>query len=456
MSKYSTACFKAYDIRGKVPSELNGEMAYLIGNAFATHLHAKRTAVGFDIRLTSPSLAGDVIRGLNDAGCDAINIGMCGTEEVYHAVFSDPMLDGGVMVTASHNPADYNGMKLVSKGSRPVGAETGLKDIKQRVARGDIYHAESRGSCAEIAKRSGYIAHLLNYISPKNFEGLKIVVNAGHGGAGLIIDELEKALPAKFIKIYNEPDGSFPQGVPNPLLKENQYSTAAAVVRHSADFGVAWDGDFDRCFLFDEEGGFIEGYYVVALLAEAFLSRSENAGEKIIHDPRLIWNTIDVVTARGGEPVVSKTGHAYIKEKMREEDAVYGGEMSAHHYFRDFAYCDSGMIPWLLVADKIGREGGSIRKFVEDYENNYPVSGELNYKVSDTSKLLEHVTRKYKGDSIDTEHLDGLSMQFENWRFNLRASNTEPVVRLNVESRGSKALLTDKKDEITEIINEYN
>ena len=437
MSTYNVDCFKAYDIRGRVPSELNNEIAYLIGNAFAAHLDAKRVVIGFDIRITSPEIAAEVARGVTDTGCSVIGIGMCGTEEVYHAVFSDQDCDGGIMVTASHNPADYNGMKLVRKGSRPVGADSGLKDIKERVAAGKVVEVENKGQISKQGVRQSYLKHLLGYISPESLSGLKIVVNAGHGGAGLVIDELEKYLPLKFIKIYNDPDGSFPQGVPNPLLEENRDSTAQAVVEHGADFGIAWDGDFDRCFFFDETGAFVEGYYIVGLLAEAFLSKPENSGAKIVHDPRLTWNTIETVEKLGGVAVESKTGHAFIKEKMREVDAVYGGEMSAHHYFREFAYCDSGMIPWLLIAELVAQKKQKLSDLVSAAQKRYPVSGEINRVVNDPKALLKLVEDQCADEVKSTSYIDGLGMEFDDWRFNLRMSNTEPVVRLNVESRES-------------------
>ncbi len=452
MSTYNVDCFKAYDIRGRVPSELNNEIAYLIGNAFAAHLDAKRVVIGFDIRITSPEIAAEVARGVTDTGCSVIDIGMCGTEEVYHAVFSDQDCDGGIMVTASHNPADYNGMKLVRKGSRPVGADSGLKDIKERVAAGKVVEVENKGQISKQGVRQSYLKHLLGYISPESLASLKIVVNAGHGGAGLVIDELERYLPLEFIKIYNEPDGTFPQGVPNPLLEENRDSTAQAVVEHGADFGVAWDGDFDRCFFFDETGAFVEGYYIVGLLAEAFLSKPENSGAKIVHDPRLTWNTIETVEKLGGVAVESKTGHAFIKEKMREVDAVYGGEMSAHHYFREFAYCDSGMIPWLLIAELVARKKEKLSDLVASSQKRYPVSGEINSIVEDPKALIKLVEEKYSLQAKSVSYVDGLSMGFDDWRFNLRMSNTEPVIRLNVESDTSHSLMKARRDELLRML----
>ena len=343
-------CFKAYDIRGRVPDELNEDIAYRIGLAFAQILAPAEVVVGRDVRLDSPLLAAAVARGLNDGGAAVIDIGLCGTEEVYFQT-AHRGVGGGIMVTASHNPMDYNGMKLVREDARPVSGDTGLKDIEQLVEAGVLSAKGSTGVVRVDADKSAYVEHLLGYIDHAVLRPLKIVVNAGNGGAGIIIDELASHLPFEFVRIHHEPDGTFPHGIPNPLLPDNRAATAEAVRAHGADFGIAWDGDFDRCFFFDAEGCFIEGYYLVGLLAAQLLEK--NPGGKIIHDPRLSWNTIDMVKAAGGVPIMSKTGHAFIKERMRSEDAIYGGETSAHHYFRDFAYCDTGRGPWRLMAERI-------------------------------------------------------------------------------------------------------
>ncbi|MGB5324441.1 MAG: phosphomannomutase [Pseudomonadales bacterium] len=442
-------CFKAYDIRGKVPAELNEEIAYRIGRAFAQHLAAKRVCIGHDIRLSSPALVAATASGINDAGCDVLDIGMVGTEEIYFATFNNDV-DGGIVVTASHNPKDYNGMKLVRRGSAPISGDTGLLEIKRLAEQGEFHNGAQRGSIALLDSRPAYIDHLLTYVDVDALRGLKIVVNAGHGGAGMVINALEAKLPVEFFKICNEPDGNFPQGIPNPLLVENRQATSAAVRDAGADFGIAWDGDFDRCFLFDESGEFIEGYYIVGLLAEAFLQKS--ASEKIVHDPRLVWNTQTIVRAYGATPVMSKTGHAFIKERMRKENAVYGGEMSAHHYFRDFAYCDSGMIPWLLVAELVARKGKPLSQLVSDCQAAFPVSGEINRTVADPAALLASIEQEYANANAEIDHTDGLSIAYADWRFNLRMSNTEPVVRLNVESRGDEALMRAKTDELLERI----
>ncbi len=456
------SCFKAYDIRGRVPDELNEEIACRIGRAFAQYLGAKRVCLGHDIRLSSPSLAAAVARGINEAGADVLDIGMVGTEEIYFAAF-DNDVDGGIVVTASHNPKDYNGMKLVRGGARPISGDSGLLEIKALAESGDFVDPPARGVVQQLDSRHSYIRHLLGYIEPAKLEGLKLVVNAGNGGAGLVIDQLQPHLPIEFIKVQCTPDGHFPNGIPNPLLPDNRQSTADAVLEIGADFGIAWDGDFDRCFLFDENGRFIEGYYVVGLLARSFLqaagsksSRPASGGERVVHDPRLIWNTQEIVRELGGIPVMSKTGHAFIKERMRAENAIYGGEMSAHHYFRDFAYCDSGMIPWLLVAQLVRLEGKPLSALVDDMMRRYPVSGEINRVVADPAALLERIERVYAGGALAIDKVDGLSISYQDWRFNLRLSNTEPVVRLNVESRGDSRLMESKTAELLALIETYS
>lgn len=442
-------CFKAYDIRGRVPDELNDDIAYRIGRAFAQFLNAKKVVVGRDVRLDSPALAAAVIRGLNDGGAGVVDIGLCGTEEVYFQT-AHRGVDGGIMITASHNPMDYNGMKLVRGGARPISGDSGLRDIEDLAASARFTSAVDHVANQIDSDKSAYIKHLLSYLDVERLRSLKIVVNAGNGGAGLAVDELAGFLPFEFIRLHHEPDGSFPNGIPNPLLPENRASTANAVRLHGADLGIAWDGDFDRCFFFDAEGRFIEGYYLVGLLAAQLLERSP--GGKIVHDPRLTWNTIDMVRHAGGLPVMSKTGHAFIKERMRAEDAVYGGEMSAHHYFRDFSYCDSGMIPWLLVAERMSRTGMSLADMVEACMKAYPCSGEINFKVNSVQEVLERFSRTYASEADHVDDTDGISMEFGDWRFNLRASNTEPLLRLNVEARGDPELLEQKTSELANLI----
>jgi len=441
--------FKAYDIRGRVPEELNEDLARRIGVALAAQLAPGPVVLGHDVRLTSPALQDALAAGLRGTGREVIDIGLCGTEEVY---FQTAHLGaaGGVMVTASHNPMDYNGMKLVKENARPISSDTGLFAISDAVAV-DMSEAQPprAGQTAQHDK-SAYIQHLLSYVDASKLTPLKLVVNAGNGGAGAIVDLLAPHLPFEFIRICHEPDGNFPNGIPNPLLPENRAATADAVREHGADFGIAWDGDFDRCFFFDHTGRFIEGYYLVGLLAKAILAR--NPGGKVVHDPRLVWNTVEMVEQAGGVPVLCKSGHAFIKEKMRAEDAVYGGEMSAHHYFREFAYADSGMIPWLLIAQLISESGRSLADWVEDRMAAYPCSGEINFKVADAKAAVARVMAHFAAQAPVLDHTDGISADFGDWRFNLRSSNTEPLLRLNVEARGDAALMQARTDEISRLI----
>ncbi|WP_148877317.1 phosphomannomutase CpsG [Serratia marcescens] len=449
-------CFKAYDIRGRLGEELNTDIAYRIGRAYGEFLQPREVVVGGDVRLTSEELKLALAEGLRDAGVDVLDIGLSGTEEIYFATFHLG-IDGGIEVTASHNPMDYNGMKLVRSQAKPISGDTGLRDI-QRLAEGNEFvevDPSARGSYRKVSIEDAYIEHLLGYIDVKNLKPLKLVVNSGNGAAGHVIDAIEARfkqleVPVEFIKVHHQPDGHFPNGIPNPLLPECREDTAQAVRAHGADMGIAFDGDFDRCFLFDEKGGFIEGYYIVGLLAAAFLEKE--AGAKIIHDPRLSWNTIDVVNASGGVPVMSKTGHAFIKERMRKEDAVYGGEMSAHHYFREFSYCDSGMIPWLLVAELLCLKKMSLGQLVADRMAAYPASGEINSHLQDPQASIDKVLDCYRSDALLFDQTDGISLEFSDWRFNLRSSNTEPVVRLNVESRANPSLMQQKTEEILALL----
>ncbi|HGM6985502.1 MULTISPECIES: phosphomannomutase CpsG [Serratia] len=452
----SLTCFKAYDIRGQLGEELNSDIAYRVGRAYGEFLQPQSVVVGGDIRLTSEELKLALAEGLRDAGVNVLDIGVSGTEEIYFATFHLG-LDGGIEVTASHNPMNYNGMKLVRSQAKPISGDTGLRDI-QRLAENNSFAAvdpAKRGSYEKISIEKEYVDHLLGYVNTANFKPLKLVVNSGNGAAGHVIDAIESRfkqlqVPVEFIKVHHQPDGNFPNGIPNPLLPECREDTAQAVRQYQADMGIAFDGDFDRCFLFDENGGFIEGYYIVGLLAEAFLEK--DGGAKIIHDPRLSWNTIDVVKQAGGVPVMSKTGHAFIKERMRLEDAVYGGEMSAHHYFRDFSYCDSGMIPWLLVAELLCIKNKTLGELVGDRMIAYPASGEINSKLQNPKAAIERVLNRYRPSALEYDTTDGISLEFADWRFNLRSSNTEPVVRLNVESRANPALMQKKTEEILALL----
>lgn len=442
-------CFKAYDVRGRIPDQLNEDVARRIGQAYAQVIEPGTVVVGHDIRLTSPVIKAALIDGLCEQGVDVKDIGLCGTEEIYFAT-SHLGVGGGIAVTASHNPKDYNGMKFVRAESKPISGDSGLRDIQALAEANEFSPAATRGSYEEVSTLDAYVAHLLSYIDVAALKPLKIVCNAGNGGAGRVIDALEGKLPFEWIKVQHDPDGNFPNGVPNPLLVENRDITAQAVKDSGADLGLAWDGDFDRCFFFDSDGNFIEGYYIVGLLAEAFLLQL--GPQKIVHDPRLTWNTRDIVCQSGGEPVQSKTGHAFIKEKMREVDAVYGGEMSAHHYFRDFAYCDSGMIPWLLVTALMCSKDATLASLITAREAAFPCSGEINREVEDPRSLLQSIEAHYAHGCNKLEHVDGLSIEYDDWRFNLRMSNTEPVVRLNVESKGDRALMEQKTEELLAII----
>ncbi|PVZ70245.1 phosphomannomutase CpsG [Pelagibaculum spongiae] len=452
-------CFKAYDIRGQLGEDLNEDIAYRIGRAYAQYLNCQNVVVGSDARETSEPLKLALAKGLQDSGCNIVDIGMVGTEEIYYAT-SHLNMDGGIMVTASHNPINFNGMKLVREKSRPISRDTGLDEIKLLAEENKWKENIRFGSYKKKSILKDYAKHLLTYVNVENITPLKIVVNSGNGTAGHVIDELESYfieahIPVDFIKIHHQPDASFPNGIPNPLLPENRQVTADAVREHNADMGIAWDGDFDRCFFFDENANFIEGYYIVGLLADAFLKKNSN--ETIIYDPRVYWNTEEIIKEYGGQPVMSKTGHAFIKERMRIEDAVYGGEMSAHHYFRDFNYCDSGMIPWLLIAELLSLKRVGLSALIKDRIDKFPSSGEINFKVDNASLLLEKIESDYsKLDGATLDHTDGLSVAFPTWRFNIRESNTESLLRLNIESKNDCLLLKNKTNEITQVIKTNN
>ncbi len=439
--------FKAYDIRGKVPSELNPELAYKIGRAYSKLIKAKKIVVGHDIRKSSEEISEALINGFTDCGVDVIDLGLCGTEMIY---FATPFLDadGGIMITASHNPPEYNGMKFVKRNSVPVGYDSGLNEVERMILTEDFAEkCDKKGNVTQKDVMKDFIQNLKKFYDKDKINNLKVVVNAGNGCVGPALDEIEGDLPVKMIKLFHEPDSNFPNGVPNPLLPENRQPTIDAVIKNNADLGVAWDGDYDRCFFFDEKGNFIEGYYIVGLLAKSILKK--NPGEKIVHDPRLVWNTLDVVSKNGGTAVQSKSGHAFIKEKMREVNAIYGGEMSAHHYFRDNAYSDSGMIPFLLVMQLMSEENKTLSELVEEMVAAYPCSGEINTTIENPAEKIKELDEKYDGKK---DYVDGLSVDLNNWRFNVRMSNTEPILRLNVESRGDETLMNEKTEELLKII----
>ena len=440
--------FKAYDIRGKVPTELNSDLAYKIGRTYANYLNAKKIVVGYDIRKSSLELSVALIKGLTESGADVINIGLCGTEMIYFST-SFFKTDGGIMITASHNPPEYNGMKFVKKDSVPVGYDSGLNKIEEMILKNDLGKlAVQKGSVQNVDVMKDFINHLDKFYDAHKIKPLNVVVNAGNGCAGLSLDAIEPKLPIKMIKIFNDPNPDFPNGVPNPMLIENRKLSIDAVLKNNADLGVAWDGDYDRCFFFDEKGNFIEGYYIVGLLAKSILKK--HPGEKIVHDPRLIWNTLDIVKQRGGIAVQSKSGHAFIKQKMREVNAIYGGEMSAHHYFRENAYSDSGMIPFLLIMQLMSEENKTLSELVEEMIANYPCSGEINSTISNPAAKINEIEKIYTGGKVDKT--DGLSIEYPDWRFNLRMSNTEPIIRLNVESKGDVLLMEEKTKELLDII----
>lgn len=437
-------CFKAYDIRGRLGVDLDVEIAYRIGRAFGQVLEAKTIVLGRDVRATSEELAASVARGLMDQGCDVLDLGLSGTEEMYFAT-THFGADGGICVTASHNPIDYNGMKMVRSGSAPISKATGLAQTQELAEANDFTDAPTRGTTSDIGAeaRAAYVERICSFADVPALKPLKILVNAGHGTAGPTFDAIADRLatlgaPLTFERMFHTPDGTFPQGIPNPLLPENRPATAEAIRQSGADFGVAWDGDFDRCFFFDHTGAFLDGEYVVGLLAEAFVAKEP--GATIIHDARVIWNTQDIVAAAGGRTVQTCTGHSFLKQALRDENAVYGGEMSAHHYFRDFVFCDSGMIPWLLVADLVSR-GGPLAGLVAARKAAFPSSGEINFTLPDPQAAADRVRAAFEGTALSIDEMDGEAFDFGTWRFNLRRSNTEPVVRLNVEARGDADLV---------------
>ncbi|MEW6196315.1 MAG: phosphomannomutase/phosphoglucomutase [Bacteroidota bacterium] len=446
MDKISS--FKAYDIRGKVPSELNVELAYKIGRTLVKFLGCKSVVIGRDVRKSSPELAQALSNGLTDAGSDVFDLGLCGTEMIY---FGTPFLnaDGGVMITASHNPPEYNGLKFVKRGSVPMGYDAGLNEIEKMILQNDLGEATpQKGKVIGKDIMNEFIDSLQKFYKAEKIKPLKVVVNAGNGCVGPALDLLEKFLPVELIKVFHEPDSNFPNGVPNPLLPENRQPTIDAIKKHNADLGVAWDGDYDRCFFFDEEGNFIEGYYIVALLAKSILKT--NPGEKIIHDPRLTWNTIEEVEKANGKAVLSKSGHAFIKQKMREVNGIYGGEMSAHHYFRDNFYSDSGLIPFVLILQLMSDENAKLSTLVGEMVKAYPCSGEINSTIADPAGKIKEIKEKYS-DGIINE-LDGVSVEYPDWRFNVRMSNTEPLIRLNVEARNDEKLMQAKTEELLNFI----
>lgn len=449
-------CFKAFDVRGEIGVNIDVNIAYRIGRAVAQHFSAKSIVIGFDARKTSPSFAAAAAQGVMDSGVDVLDIGMAGTEEMYWAV-TEFGACAGIEVTASHNPINYNGMKIVKSQSQPLDDVNDFQAIKALASSKEWMDVDEAGikiDCS-VEARKAYVDCILSFSDVGVLKPLKIVVNSGNGAAGPTFDAVAERLgalgaPLEFIRVNHSPDATFPNGIPNPLLPKNHAATADVVKSEAADFGVAFDGDFDRCFFFDEAGRFVPGEYVVGLLASIFLKKK--AGAKIVHDPRVIWNTQDIVAQQGGVAVQSKTGHAFIKQTMRSEEAVYGGEMSAHHYFRDFAYCDSGMIPWVLMADFVSRSGRSLGAWVKDRFTAFPSSGETNYHVKEATEAIDKVLSVYRAEAISIDETDGVSLSFRNWRFNLRRSNTEPLVRLNIEAKRGTDMIDAQVNAIAELL----
>ncbi|WP_316015331.1 phosphomannomutase [Roseobacter sp. HKCCA0434] len=449
------SCFKAYDVRGKLGRDLDANVLRAIGQGLVAARGARSVVVGRDVRASSERLAAALIDGLTSAGADVRDIGLCGTEEVYFAT-DHYGADAGLCVTASHNPIDYNGVKLVGAGARPLSpadldavreaAEAALAGFAPSPAPGDVTPADPRDA---------YVERVVSFVEPGALGPLKVLVNAGNGAAGPTFDRIAAALAkagarVEWVRLHHAPDPSFPNGIPNPLLPENQPVTGDAVVAQGCDLGLAWDGDFDRCFFFDHEGRFVPGEYVVALLAGAFLARAP--GATIVHEPRVEWATRAAIAAAGGRAVRARSGHAFMKAAMRDADAVYGGEMSAHHYFRRFMSCDSGMIPALLVLAHLSATGRGLADLVGEMRAAFPSSGEINFRVADAEAAIARVEARFGAEACARDDLDGMSLEFADWRLNLRRSNTEPLLRLNVETRGDAGLLAARVAELTALI----
>ena len=450
------SCFKTYDIRGEVNVNINTKIVYRIGRALCQHFSAKSVVIGYDARETSPSFASAIANSVQDSGATVINIGLAGTEEMYWAVSKFGACTG-IEITASHNPINYNGLKIVKSKSQPLHEEADLQAITKLAEKAVFSSPSDRGKMIDrsVEAREAYVDRVLSFIDIDKLRPLKIVVNSGNGAAGPTFDAIAQKLleanaPLEFIRINHNPDHTFPNGVPNPILRKNHYATAKIVKEVGADLGVAFDGDFDRCFFFDENGIFVPGEYVVGLFAAIFLEKEPDA--TIVHDPRVIWNTQSIIKNKGGVAVQSKTGHAFIKQTMRTHKAIYGGEISAHHYFRDFAFCDSGMIPWLLIVELISKSGRLLGNWVKDQYVSFPSSGEINFRVKDANDSISRVLANYREDAVSLDNSDGLSLTFKDWRFNLRSSNTEPLVRLNIESRGNSSNLKAKVADIANIL----
>ena len=438
--------FKAYDVRGRVPGEFNADLACRIGAALVRFTGAEDVVLGCDARLSSPRIADAVAEGVTRAGADVADLGLCGTEQVYFAT-GQFGCGAGVMVTASHNPADYNGLKLVREEARPISADTGLAEIARLTESPPPRGARGRRRRAKVL--GAWRRRVLGFVEELPMNRLKVVVNSGNGAAGPSVNKLSKHIPLEIVHLLAEPDGNFPNGVPNPLLESTRNATSEAVLASNADFGVAFDGDFDRCAFFDERGEFVDPYYTVGMFASVLLPARPAADRRVVHDPTLVWDTEEQVRSAGGQPIRNRAGHSYIKQRMRDEDAVYGGESSAHHYFREFLYCDSGMIPWVLMAGILSAQGGGLAERTAERRRRFPTSGEINLPVrEDPAPLLQRLAETYSAQGALVDHIDGLSVDFPDWRFNLRPSNTEPLLRLNLETRADPQLLSEKTAEL--------
>jgi len=438
--------FKAYDVRGIYPSELDEDGAYAIGRAYVEQFEPRRIAVGRDMRVSSPSMAAAVIEGAADGGADVLDVGMVGTEMVYFAV-GELGLDGGVMVTASHNPKEYMGMKIVRRGALPVGGESGLLEVRERAVRREWRDAV-RGQVSQEDIWDRFVARVLSFIDAGAVRSLRVVVDAANGMAGVMLPPvLERLAQVDAVRCYFEPDGTFPNHEPNPLLPENREFIVERTRSEHADFGVAYDGDADRCFFVDDSGEFVPGDFVTALFAEQVLEKEP--GGKVIYDVRASWAVPEAISSAGGVPLVNRVGHSFIKQRMREEGAVFAGEVSAHYYFRDFSQADSGVIPFLLMLELVSRRG-SLSAVLSPYRSRYFLTGEINTPVSDVALKLQELKERF-GPEGRVSHLDGLSVEADDWHFNVRPSNTEPLLRLNLEAR-SQDLMTKKRDEVLDVI----
>jgi len=440
--------FKAYDVRGIYPVELDEEGAFAIALAYVEQFEPKSIAVGRDMRLSSPSMAKAVTEGATAGGADVVDVGLVGTEMVYFAV-GELGLDGGIMVTASHNPKEYTGMKIVRRGALPVGGDSGLLDVRDRAMSGARHRTGPVGTVAQHDIWPAYVGRVLSFIDPDALRPLRVVIDAANGMAGVMLPPVLERLPIEAVHCYFEPDGTFPNHEPNPLLPENREFIVGKTLEERADLGVAFDGDADRCFFVDDTGEFVPGDFATALLAESILE--QEPGAKVIYDVRASWAVPETIERAGGVPLVSRVGHAFIKQRMRKEDAAFAGEVSGHYYFRDFTQADSGVVPFLLMLERISKSGTTLSELLRPYRERYFITGELNTPVADVALKLQELEERF-GPEGTVSHLDGVSVTADDWHFNVRPSNTEPLLRLNLEAR-SRELMEQKRDEVLAVIN---